>query len=93
MAASLTGGNALAAFVKMIQLWCVELGCNVPQSKIWSAALASGMKEEDSPTIDVIPTIFGERHNPDQRGTVCNINQVRILTSSIHLFNDKLFEN
>ena len=34
MAASLTGGNALATLVRMIQLWCMELGCNVPQVKI-----------------------------------------------------------
>jgi len=78
VAASLTGGNALAAFVKMIQLWCVELGCNVPQSKIWSAALASGMKEVETPTLDINPTIFGERHAPDQKGVVSNINQGNI---------------
>ena len=78
VAASLTGGNALAAFVKMIQSWCVELSCNVPQSKIWSAALASGMKEGETPTLDINPTIFGERHSPDQKGTVRNINQVVI---------------
>ena len=34
VAASLTGGNALATLVRMIQLWCMELGCNVPQVKI-----------------------------------------------------------
>ena len=34
MAASLTGGNALATLVRMIQLWCMELGCNVPQVMI-----------------------------------------------------------
>eukprot|EP00092_Neocalanus_flemingeri_P010146 GFUD01010935.1.p1 GENE.GFUD01010935.1~~GFUD01010935.1.p1 ORF type:complete len:308 (-),score=43.48 GFUD01010935.1:709-1524(-) len=78
VAASLTGGNALAAFVRMIQLWCVELGCNVPQSKIWSAALAAGMKEGETPTLDINPTIFGERHCPDQKGTVSNINQGNI---------------
>ena len=27
VAASLTGGNALAAFVRMVQQWCMELGC------------------------------------------------------------------
>jgi len=78
VAASLTGGNALAAFVRMIQLWCVELGCNVPQSKIWSAALSSGMKEAEAPTLDINPTIFGERHAPDQKGTASNINQGNI---------------
>jgi len=30
-AAALTGGNALAAFVRMLQQWGVELGYNVPQ--------------------------------------------------------------
>jgi len=78
VAASLTGGNALAAFVRMIQLWCVELGCNVPQSKIWSAALAVGMKEKETPTLNINPIIFGERHSPDQKGTVSNINQGNI---------------
>ena len=86
VAASLTGGNALAAFIKMIQLWCVELGCNVPQSKIWSAALASGMRETETPTLDINPTIFGERHSPDQKGTVSNINQVIFTTNSTLFF-------
>jgi sedoheptulokinase len=31
VAAALTGGNALAAFVRMLQQWAVELGANVPQ--------------------------------------------------------------
>lgn len=42
-AAALTGGNALAAFVKMIQRWVVDLGLSIPQSKIWEKTLALGM--------------------------------------------------
>lgn len=33
VAAALTGGNAMAAFVRMLQQWGVELGANVPQCK------------------------------------------------------------
>lgn len=33
VAAALTGGNALAAFVRMLQQWAIELGANVPQCK------------------------------------------------------------
>ena len=93
VAASLTGGNALATLVRMIQLWCMELGCNVPQvkgitsskviillqlktqEKIWSTALSAGMKETEVPSLVTLPTIFGERHCPDQKGSVTNINQ------------------
>ena len=91
MAASLTGGNALATLVRMIQLWCMELGCNVPQvnietgkviqltlrlqEKIWSTALSAGMRETEVPSLVTLPTIFGERHCPDQKGSITNINQ------------------
>jgi len=78
VAASLNGGNALATFVRMLQMWCVELGCNVPQSKIWTVALDAGIQETSPPTIDILPTIFGERHCPQQKGQVNNINQANI---------------
>ena len=79
MAASLNGGNALAAFVRMIQLWCVELGCSVPQEKIWNTALTAGIRETEVPSLVTSPTILGERHNPDEKGSVTNINQVRTM--------------
>ena len=79
MAASLNGGNALAAFVRMIQLWCVELGCSVPQEKIWNTALTAGIRETEVPSLVTSPTILGERHNPDEKGSVTNINQVRMM--------------
>ena len=75
VAASLNGGNALAAFVRMIQLWCVELGCSVPQEKIWNTALTAGIRETEVPSLVTSPTILGERHNPDEKGSVTNINQ------------------
>ena len=47
-AASLTGGNAIAAFVKMIQRWVVDLGLSIPQSKIWEKTIALGSAEQDA---------------------------------------------
>ncbi|XP_023322512.1 sedoheptulokinase isoform X2 [Eurytemora carolleeae] len=75
VAASMTGGNALAAFIKMIQQWVIQLGVNVTQSKIWETALAAGFEEKNEPSIDILPTIFGERHSPEQKGSAVNINQ------------------
>ncbi|ODN00013.1 Sedoheptulokinase [Orchesella cincta] len=74
VAAAMTGGNSLAAFVRMLQNWAVTLGCNVPQSKIWEKLLAaSANAEATSSSIEIIPTIFGERHAPEQNASVHNI--------------------
>jgi len=83
VAASLTGGNALAAFIRMIQQWVMQLGVNVPQSKIWDTALGAGLEERNPPTIDICPTIFGERHSPNQKGAVNNINQGNLGLGSV----------
>ena len=45
-AASLTGGNSLAAFVKMIQLWVDSLEIRIPRSKIWEKILELGLVEQ-----------------------------------------------
>ena len=34
------------------------------------------MREAEVPSLVTLPTIFGERHCPDQKGSVTNINQV-----------------
>lgn len=83
VAASLTGGNALATFVRMVQMWCVELGCSIPQSKIWTVVLEAGTQESVPTSLAILPTIFGERHSPDQRGTVDNIHQGNIGLGSV----------
>ena len=33
----------MAAFVKMLQRWVVDLGLSIPQSKIWEKTMALGM--------------------------------------------------
>ena len=47
-AASLTGGNSLAAFVKMIQLWADSLEIRIPRSKIWERIIHLGQAEHKS---------------------------------------------
>lgn len=74
VAAAVTGGNSLQAFVNMLQQWIGILGCNIPQAKIWEKLLSVSENEEiTSSTLEVIPTIFGERHAPDQSASVLNI--------------------
>lgn len=74
VAPAMTGGNCLAAFVSMLQQWSVALGCNVPQSKIWEKVLAaSANAETTASTLEIIPTIYGERHAPEQNASVLNI--------------------
>lgn len=74
VAASLNGGNVLAAFVRLLQQWTHELGLGVPESKIWERILAVTTDDQatDSDLV-VVPTLYGERHLPDQRASVLNI--------------------
>ncbi|CAB3359912.1 Hypothetical predicted protein [Cloeon dipterum] len=74
VAASLNGGNSLALFVKILQQWAQELGFSVPQDKVWTRILDLGAAHE-STTLEITPTLLGERHNPEVRGTVSNIDQ------------------
>ncbi|XP_037093636.1 LOW QUALITY PROTEIN: sedoheptulokinase-like [Pollicipes pollicipes] len=76
VAAALTGGNALAAFVQMLQRWTQELGFNVPQSAVWTKILA--LAEAPAPAageceLRVVPTVRGERHAPHQRASVTGV--------------------
>lgn len=82
VAASLNGGNVLAAFVRMLQQWTHELGDGVPQATIWERLLACGsddrggtaLSDADLPVVD--PMLYGERHQPGARGAVRNLGPV-----------------
>ncbi|XP_071550434.1 sedoheptulokinase-like isoform X2 [Panulirus ornatus] len=73
VAASLNGGNALAAFVRTVQLWSLELGFQVPQSKIWQRILELGGDQQSQSALVIKPTLFGERHMPEENASVNNI--------------------
>ncbi|XP_066995781.2 sedoheptulokinase [Anabrus simplex] len=73
VAAALNGGNALATFVKTLQQWTLELGCSVPQAKIWDRVLALAAEESSVSSLQIVPTLLGERHIPIQNASVSNI--------------------
>ncbi|XP_042243608.1 sedoheptulokinase-like isoform X2 [Homarus americanus] len=73
VAASLNGGNALAAFVRTVQQWSLDLGFQVPQSKIWQRILELGGDPQSKSSLVIKPTIFGERHTPMANADVSNI--------------------
>ncbi|XP_045624604.1 sedoheptulokinase isoform X2 [Procambarus clarkii] len=73
VAASLNGGNALAAFVRTVQQWSLDLGFQVPQSKIWQRILDLGGDPQNKSSLEIKPLIFGERHTPQVNASVTNI--------------------
>jgi len=79
VAASLTGGNALAAFVQTIQGWCSELGISIGQEHVWNCLLEraqnapSTSMPEPSTRMSIVPTLWGERHDPQAKASVHDI--------------------
>ena len=74
VAASLNGGNCLAAFVKMIQNWAVDLGLSINREKIWEKTIALGQNvDSEKDLMTISPVLFGERHDPDLQGAINNI--------------------
>ncbi|NWQ64739.1 SHPK Sedoheptulokinase, partial [Neopipo cinnamomea] len=72
VAASLNGGNVLATFVAMVAQWTQELGLQVQESAIYTRIIQAALAQNHS-KLSVHPTIFGERHIPEQLGSVTNI--------------------
>nr|XP_053650940.1 sedoheptulokinase-like [Cherax quadricarinatus] len=77
VAASLNGGNALAAFVRTLQQWSLDLGFQVPQSKIWQRVLELGGDQQSKSSLAIKPLIFGERHTP-QENALSNLTWVSV---------------
>ncbi|XP_059483457.1 sedoheptulokinase-like [Neocloeon triangulifer] len=82
VAASLNGGNSLALFVKILQQWAHELGFSVPQDKVWQRILDLGAANE-STTLQINPTLLGERHSPEVRGSASNIDPSNLSLGSV----------
>ncbi|XP_071447302.1 sedoheptulokinase-like isoform X2 [Hetaerina americana] len=74
VAASMNGGNVLAAYVAALQRWVGELSGGkhgVPQAKVWECILKLGEAEEGaSSTMKIQPLLFGERHCPEHRACI-----------------------
>ncbi|XP_069136174.1 sedoheptulokinase-like [Argopecten irradians] len=71
MAASLNGGNVLSHMVIMLQQWFKAFGFDVNEDKIWSTLLGLGSDASTGPII--VPTLFGERHLPEQKVAISGL--------------------
>jgi len=73
VAASLTGGNAMAQFVDQIQGWCSELGISTPdKDNIYQRLFENAAKIHES-SLCLDPLFWGERYFPSGCGSVSNI--------------------
>ncbi|XP_014783795.1 sedoheptulokinase [Octopus bimaculoides] len=71
--ASLTGGSVMANFVKTLQEWFSEFGVQVEEEQVWKKLIKLAEKVPNT-DLQIIPTLQGERHKPDQRGSVAGLN-------------------
>ncbi|NWX97896.1 SHPK Sedoheptulokinase, partial [Nothoprocta ornata] len=72
VAASLNGGNVLAMFVDMVTQWIAELGLEVQETTIYPKIIKAALTQNNS-KLSIHPTVFGERHVPEQLASVTNI--------------------
>ena len=73
VAAALNGGNVIAKFVELLDSWSRELGgSGFEKESVYERLIYSGMRCLDT-DLRISPVLFGERHNPDMKATVCNI--------------------
>lgn len=77
VAASLNGGNVMAAFVEMLTSWMRELGAEMSDSCLYEKLIESALNQETS-DLRVSPTILGERHNPLCLGQAANISTTNL---------------
>ena len=47
-------------------------GLGIPEVKIWEKLHSLGQENPET-DLEIIPTVYGERHRPTQRGSVSNI--------------------
>ena len=74
VAAALAGGNVIATFVETLQSWMRALGVqDVPEeTKIYEKLISLSESKLDT-TLQVNVTLWGERHQPDVRGSISNV--------------------
>uniref|UniRef100_A0ABI7ZVR4 Sedoheptulokinase n=1 Tax=Felis catus TaxID=9685 RepID=A0ABI7ZVR4_FELCA len=72
VAASLNGGNVLAAFVHMLVQWMADLGLEVEEPTVYSCMIQAAAQQRDT-CLTITPTVWGERHLPDQLASVTRI--------------------
>lgn len=77
----------MATFVKMLTSWMRDLGLeeSLPcTDEIYHRILACA-DEKGATSLQVVPTLWGERHSPDQRGQVNNLTSGNISLGDVGL--------
>ena len=79
-----TGGNALAAFIETLQDWMSELGVlDIPsRSQLYKKLLECASKRLDT-VLQIRPTLWGERHEPESGGTITHLHDNNISLGDI----------
>lgn len=91
VAASLNGGNILVSFVSMLQSWIKDLGCAVSATKVWDTVLT---QEYPVASLNIQPTLLGERHQPESTASVTNITASNLSLGSVfHSLCEGLVKN
>ena len=76
VAAALGGGNTVSVFVDTLRGWLRELGPHLEASvsfqDVYEKVMQSAMEKLDT-SLRMDPRLWGERHDPDVRGSVGNI--------------------
>lgn len=86
VAAGLNGGNALMALVGIIQQWLQELGLSGTMSdpqELLQLLLSLGKGSSTCTSLQICPTIFGERHDPDLLASVKGISAHNVSLGAI----------
>lgn len=60
-----------------------SIGLGLPEDKIWDK-LNYLSQEDCGSDLVILPTIFGERHNPSQRASVTNITALNTTLGSVY---------
>ena len=81
----LTGGNVFAVYVKMLTSWMKDLGVNdsLPSTDEIYQRILNFAEKKGSTSLKVVPTFWGERHIPDQRGHMTNVTPENISLGDI----------
>ena len=83
----LIGGNTLATFVDMLLSWMKELGIhtNLPSTDDIYQKILDCADKKGSTSLKVTPRLWGERHNPEERGRVSNLTSSNISLGDVTL--------
>lgn len=77
------GGNSIAAFVSMLNNWITSLGLELPAEDIVYERLKECARSNLDTSLEIVPTIWGERHIPQSTGHVTGITATNLTLGSV----------